>query len=125
MKERNTRLLLKEELTDQDFPFQDRFAMLVDMECGRRKNAKLERLIKRAQFRYSQVWPLKKIKNTTDRKLNKTQILWLSTGMYIHEKQNIIIKGASGQGKTYLICAFWGASCRQFYKVNISLFQIY
>lgn len=101
----------------QDLSFEDRFAMLVDIEWGRRKNAKLERLIKSAEFRDSQAC-IEDIEYHTDRMLDKTQILRLSTGRYIQENHNIIIKGASGNGKTYLGCAFGIAACRQFYKVR-------
>lgn len=101
----------------QDLSFEDRFAMLVDIEWGRRKNAKLDRLIKSAEFRDSQAC-IEDIEYHADRKLDKTQILRLSTGRYIQEKHNIIIKGASGNGKTYLGCAFGIAACRQFYKVK-------
>ncbi|WP_301109190.1 IS21-like element helper ATPase IstB [Sporosarcina sp.] len=101
----------------QDLSFEDRFAMLVDIEWGRRKNAKLDRLIKGAEFRDSQAC-IEDIEYHADRKLDKTQILRLATGRYIQEKHNIIIKGASGNGKTYLACAFGVAACRQFYKVR-------
>jgi len=50
--------------------------------------------------------------------LDKFQILRLATGQYIEEHRNIILKGASGNGKTYLACAFGIAACRQFYKVK-------
>ncbi|MCM3576487.1 IS21-like element helper ATPase IstB [Mesobacillus subterraneus] len=101
----------------QDLSFEDRFSMLVDIEWGRRKNAKLDRLIKSADFRDSQAC-IEDIEYHKDRKLDKTQILRLSTGRYLQEKHNIIIKGASGNGKTYLGCAFGIAACRQFYKVQ-------
>ena len=101
----------------QDLSFEDRLAMLVDLEWGRRKNAKLDRLIKGAEFRDSQAC-IEDIEYHADRKLDKTQILRLATGRYIQEKHNIIIKGASGNGKTYLACAFGVTACRQFYKVR-------
>ncbi|WOV88677.1 IS21-like element helper ATPase IstB [Sporosarcina oncorhynchi] len=101
----------------QDLSFEDRFAMLVDIEGGHRKNAKLDRLIRSAEFRDSQAC-IEDIEYHADRKLDKTQILRLSTGRYIQEKHNIIIKGASGNGKTYLGCAFGIAACRQLYKVR-------
>ncbi|PAF18470.1 AAA family ATPase, partial [Shouchella clausii] len=53
-----------------------------------------------------------------DRKLDKAQILRLATGNYIEEHHNIILMGASGNGKTYLSCAFGIAACRQLYKVK-------
>lgn len=101
----------------QELSFEDRFGMLVDIEWGRRKNAKLDRLIRSAEFRDTQAC-IEDIEYHMDRKLDRSQILRLSTGRYIEEKHNIIIKGASGNGKTYLGCAFGVAACRQFYKVR-------
>ncbi len=101
----------------QELSFEDRFEMLVDIEWIRRKNSKLDRLIKSAEFRDTQA-SIEDIEYHLDRKLDKAQILRLATGQYIEEKHNIILKGASGNGKTYLGCAFGITACRQFYKVK-------
>ena len=54
-----------------------------------------------------------------DRKLDKAQILrWFATGQYIDEGHHIIMKGASGNGKTYIACALGNAACRRFKKVQ-------
>jgi DNA replication protein DnaC len=100
-----------------DLSFEDRFSLLVDIEWSRRKSNKLERLIKNADFRYNHAC-IEDIEYHPDRKLDKTQILRLASGDYLQEKHNIIIKGASGNGKSYLACAFGVAACRQFYNVK-------
>lgn len=101
----------------QDLSFEDRFSLLVDREWSRRQNNKLDRLMKNAGFRDTQA-SIEGIEYHADRKLDKTQILRLATGNYIKEKHNIIVKGASGNGKTYLGCAFGIAACHQFYHVQ-------
>jgi DNA replication protein DnaC len=101
----------------QELSFEERFSLLVDIEWSRRQNNKLDRLIKNAQFRSSQA-SIEDIEYHPDRKLDKTQILRLASGQYIEEHHNIILKGASGNGKTYLACAFGIAACRQLYKVK-------
>ncbi|WP_088049258.1 IS21-like element helper ATPase IstB [Virgibacillus dakarensis] len=101
----------------QEMTFEDRFGLLVDMEWSRRQNNKLERLIKSAQLSNNQA-AVEDIEYHPDKKLDKSQILRLATGNYIEEHHNIILKGASGNGKTYLACAFGIAACRQFYKVK-------
>jgi len=101
----------------QEMAFEDRFGLLVDMEWSRRQSNKLERLIKSAQLSNNQA-AIEDIEYHPDRKLDKSQILRLATGNYIEEHHNIILKGASGNGKTYLACAFGIAACRQFYKVK-------
>ena len=40
-----------------------------------------------------------------DHKLDKSQILRFATGQYIDEGHHIILKGASGNGKTYTLPA--------------------
>ncbi|GAA0504518.1 IS21-like element ISPsy14 family helper ATPase IstB [Salinibacillus aidingensis] len=101
----------------QELSFEDRFGLLVDIEWSRRQNSKLDRLIKSAELRDTQAC-IENIEYHPDRKLDKTQILRLATGNYIEEHHNIILMGASGNGKTYLACAFGIAACRQFYKVK-------
>lgn len=101
----------------QELSFEDRFGLLVDIEWSRRQNNKLDRLIKQAELRDTQAC-IEDIEYHPDRKLDKAQILRLSTGNYIEEHHNIILMGASGNGKTYLACAFGIAACRQFYKVK-------
>lgn len=110
----------REQLRDpeyQELSFEDRFGLLVDIEWSRRQNNKLDRLIKSAEFRDTQAC-IEDIEYHPDRKLDKAQILRLASGNYIEEQHNIILMGASGNGKTYLACAFGIAACRQFYKVK-------
>ena len=52
-----------------------------------------------------------------DRKLDKFQMLRLSTCKYVDEGHHVILEGASGNGKTYIACALGNAACRRFKKV--------
>ena len=82
-----------------------------------RKNNKLSRLIKKAEFRFTQAC-VEDIEYHTDRRLDKAQITQLSTCNYVQEKHNIIIMGASGNGKSYIGCALGISACRNFYTVK-------
>src|SRR5699024_7016382 len=53
-----------------------------------------------------------------DRRLNKDLILKLASGSYILDKHNIVLKGPTGSGKSFLASAFGVSACRQFYKVK-------
>jgi len=97
--------------------FDERFGLLVDTEWTSRKNNRLKRLIQRADFPISGAC-IEDIEYRTDRKLNRDQIVQLSSCNYITERHNIIILGATGAGKTYLSCALGMAACRQFYSVK-------
>jgi len=101
----------------QELSFEERFGLMVDIEWSRRKSNKLARLIKRAEFRFSQAC-IEDIEYYPDRKLDKTQLLRLATCNYIQEKHNIIIMGAAGNGKSYMGCAFGVAACRNYYTVK-------
>lgn len=93
--------------------FEERLGLLVDAEWARRKSNHLDKLIKKATFRYPNAC-IEDIEYHADRHLNQAQILRLSTGTYIEENHNVIILGASGAGKTYIGCALGIAACRQF-----------
>lgn len=97
--------------------FDERFGLLVDTEWARRKSNHLKKLIHKATFNQDYAC-LEDIEYHADRKLNKDLILRLSTCAYIHENHNIIIMGASGNGKTYMACAFGNTACRNFYTVR-------
>jgi len=97
--------------------FDERFGLLVDTEWTSRKNNRLKRLIHRADFPLSGAC-IEDIEYRADRKLDREQIIQLSTCSYIAEKHNIIILGATGAGKTYLSCALGMSACRHFYSVK-------
>ncbi|MBP3040964.1 IS21-like element helper ATPase IstB [Bacillaceae bacterium Marseille-Q3522] len=101
----------------QKMSFEDRFSLLVDLEYSRRKSNKLQRLIQTATFLNSTAC-VEDIEYHEDRRLNKELILKLASCTYIQDSHNIILKGATGSGKSYLASAFGVSACRQFYKVK-------
>lgn len=101
----------------QAMDFDDRFNLLVDYEYDRRKSNRLERLIKQATFE-NPTAAVEDIEYHPDRKLDKNLILELATGNYLQNHHNIILMGASGNGKTWIANAFGIHACRQFYKVK-------
>lgn len=100
-----------------ELSFQDRINLIVDYEYSRQKSAKLERLIKAANFTNRQA-ALEDIEYHADRKLDKEQIVRLKSGTYLRAHHNIILMGASGNGKTWLANAFGIEACRQGKKVR-------
>lgn len=97
--------------------FEDRFGMLVDREWDKRKNKKLQKLIRNAEFRYPNAC-VENIEYLADRNLDKGLMLELSTCRYISDNHHIILKGASGNRKTYIACALGNAACRNCIKVR-------
>ena len=110
----------KEQLQNPDFsamPFEERFGLIVDCEWGTRKSNKLIRLIKSAGYEFNNAC-VEDIDYRADRKLDRAQITALATCNYIMEHHNIVILGATGNGKTYLSNAFGVSANRNFYPVK-------
>lgn len=100
-----------------EMPFEDRFGLLVDAEWAARKNNRMARLIRAADYPY----PGACIENTDylpDRKLDRAQIERLATNTYIQEAHNVILLGAIGNGKTYIASALGMAASRAFLTVR-------
>lgn len=101
----------------QKMSFDDRFSLLVDLEHSRRKSNKLQRLIKSATFVNPNA-SVEDIEYHEDRRLDKDLILKLASGSYILDSHNIVLKGPTGSGKSFLASAFGVSACRQLYKVK-------
>lgn len=97
--------------------FEERFGLLVDAEYTYRINNKLYRLIKKATLDQPHA-SIEDINYKAGRKLNKSEILRLSTCDYIEGHHNIIILGATGAGKSYLSCAFGMEACKKYYATK-------
>ena len=110
----------KNQLIDNSFEslsFEERVGLMVDIEWSKRKNTRLIKLIRTADFSQNNAC-IEDVEYNSDRKLDKNQITKLSTCSYINDSHNIIVMGASGAGKTYLACAFGTTACRKFYDVK-------
>ena len=111
---------LKAQMSDSainDLSFEERIGLIVDAEWTARKNNRLTRLIRNAGFDIPGAC-IEDVEYHADRKLNKDLITRLATCQYIEERNNIIIMGATGNGKTYLANAFGMAASRNFYTVK-------
>ncbi|MBP1042903.1 IS21-like element helper ATPase IstB [Vagococcus sp. BWB3-3] len=101
-----------QELTSEDF-----FNLLVDREYSRRKTALLDRLIKQARLSDPTAC-IEDIEYHEDRHLDAQLIAELAAGNYIEQSHNLIIMGASGNGKSWIANALGIQACRQFRKVK-------
>lgn len=101
----------------KEVTFEDRFAMLVDIEYSNRKSNSLKRLIRNAGFDQPEAH-ISDINYSSGRKLNRALIERLGTCEYITEHRNPFITGATGSGKTYMACAFGMEACKQRFKTK-------
>lgn len=101
----------------REVSFEDRFGLLVDVEYTSRKNNRLKRLIKKAEFDQPTA-SIADIDYTSGRKLNKELINRLANCEYIADYRNIFITGATGSGKSYMACAFGMEACKHYYNTK-------
>lgn len=99
------------------YGFEERISMLVDAEWNRRQSNKLNRYIKNARFAIPSAH-MEQIEYHEDRRLDKGQLERFAGCDYIKEGNHIILKGASGNGKTYICNALGNAACREFMTVK-------
>ncbi len=100
---------------NKDFTTDQVVSFLVQSEWDDRYNRRLKRLTARARFRYQA--SVEQIDYTAKRGLDKNQVLQLSSCNWITGKQNLILTGPTGLGKSYLASAFGYQACQQGYKV--------
>lgn len=89
---------------------QDRVLRMLQAETERRYNNRIDRLMKAACFKY-QAEP-EEVNDRNDRNLDKSEILALLKCDWIKRRQNILLSGASGTGKTWLACALGVSAVR-------------
>jgi hypothetical protein len=100
-----------------DMAFEERLGLIVDAEWVARKNNRLTRLIRNAGYDLPDAC-VEDIEYHPERKLDKTLITRLATCQYIEERHNVIIMGATGNGKTYIANALGMSASRSFYTVK-------
>jgi len=93
-------------------------ALLTDHQWEDRQNRKIERLLKLAGFK--QPANLADIDYVQNRNLDRNMFERLATLDFISRKENIIITGASGVGKSYLGQALGHQACMMQYKTIYS-----
>ena len=101
----------------RELSFEDRLALLVDVEWNRRQKNKYQRCLHNARLSIPNA-TVEGIEYYEDRKLSRKDFTLLSTCKYIEDEHHIIFKGASGNGKTYLACALGEAACRKHLSVR-------
>lgn len=90
-------------------------ALLTDHEWEQRYNQKIQRLIKQAGFR--QKASIGEVSYNEARNLEKNMFARLSSLDFISKRENIILTGPSGVGKSYLAQALGHQACMNQYKV--------
>lgn len=93
---------------------EERVGMLVDREWGARENKRLERLLKDARVPAGAC--IEDLACDPARGIDKSIARALATCQWVRTKQNVIVLGATGVGKTFLGGALAQAACRRGFR---------
>ncbi len=99
----------------QDITPDDLVSYIVEAEYHDRNNRKISRSLESAHFRYNA--SIEEIDFNSQRNLDKNNLLRLADLSFIQNKENIIITGKTGVGKSFLASAIGNKACIQGFKV--------
>ena len=101
--------------TMNDLTRDEMIAHLVDEEWDDRYNRKIARGMSNARFRYNA--SVEQMYFEADRGMDKNQVMRLAECTFIKKKENVLITGSTGIGKSYLACALGQQACTLGYRV--------
>lgn len=90
--------------------FEERIAMMIDREAIERENKRLATRLKFACLRQSAI--VEDVDMKATRGLDKALFQKLAAGDWIDRKQNLIVIGPTGVGKSWIACALGHKACR-------------
>lgn len=99
---------------NEKFTPDEMISHLIESEWDDRYNRRLSRSTQRARFRYKA--SLEQLSYEENR-LDKNQILRLAACDFINKKENIIITGSTGIGKSFLASAIGHKACSMGFRV--------
>jgi len=95
--------------------FEERFSFLIEKEFLLRQNNRLKSRLRAAKLKQSA--SVEDIDYSNKRNLNKSAIAEFSSCNWLEKKQNLIITGPTGVGKSFVACALGNKACFSGYRV--------
>jgi len=96
-------------------PFEERLALLVDLQHTAMINAALDKRLKRAGMR--QAACIENLNLRHQRNLDRGTIYTLATGVWIRRNLNVLVLGPAGIGKSWISCALGNRAARDGFSV--------
>jgi len=118
MKLHGMALAFKTSLEDGDkvhLTADEMISFLIESEWDDRNNRRIERRIRTARFRYKA--NIEQIDFRIDRNLDKNLMNRFAECSFIEKKENILITGSTGIGKSYIASALGNQACMLGFKV--------
>lgn len=94
--------------------FEERLGLLVEREASERASLQTAARLRRAKLKHAAA--PEDVDYRVARGLDRTLFNRLLTGAWIKERQNVLITGLTGLGKTWLACALTNQACRLGYS---------
>lgn len=88
--------------------------LLIQAEWDERENRKVNRYLRSARFRYQA--SIEEVDFTNNRNLDKTTFLRLADCSFIKRKEDLLITGPTGAGKSFIASAIGHQACLNGYK---------
>jgi len=89
-------------------------ARLVDAEQHHRSHKRMQMFLRLSKLRYQATVP--DIDCSEQRNLSKEKLMTLADCSYLDRGENILVTGATGCGKSYLVCALGNHACVHGYR---------
>lgn len=90
-------------------------SMLVNAEWDDRNNRRIERQMRNARFRYKA--NIEQLHFDVGRNLDKNQLMRMAECTFIQRKENLLITGSTGIGKSFIASAIGNQACTLGFKV--------
>lgn len=98
-----------------ELSFEERLGLLVDREADLRQTRQMQSRLRKAKLRQNAA--IEDVDFKQPRGLDRSLVHKLADCQWIKYKQNLLITGPTGVGKSYLACAFAHKACREGFNV--------
>ena len=99
----------------QTYTADEMIALLIESEWDDRHNRSIERTMHKARFRYKAT--IEQVDYSNERGIDKNLVHRLAEGEFINRKENVLITGSTGTGKSFLASAIGHQACQLGFKV--------